>query len=43
MNRTMTSFLSMGAGAFVYHLARQYNMPTKKSMKRIRKRIMKMI
>jgi hypothetical protein len=43
MKRTLTSFLSMGVGAFVYYLASQSNMLKKKSVKKFRKRIMKMI
>lgn len=42
MNRTITSLLSLGAGALMYRMATQMDMPNKRTMKRIRKRVMKM-
>ncbi|WAT20068.1 YrzQ family protein [Bacillus halotolerans] len=42
MNRTMTSILALGAGALVYRMATQSDMLNNRSMKRMRKRMMKM-
>ncbi|MCY8912596.1 YrzQ family protein [Bacillus atrophaeus] len=42
MNKTMTSLLTLGAGALMYRMASQYDMPNKKTMKRMKKRMNKM-
>ncbi|MBZ5749342.1 MULTISPECIES: YrzQ family protein [Metabacillus] len=42
MNRTLTSLVSLGIGAAAYHLARNTNMTSNRSMKKMRKRVMKM-
>ncbi|MCM3161885.1 MULTISPECIES: YrzQ family protein [Metabacillus] len=42
MNRTLTSLITMGVGAAAYHLSRNTNMMNNRSMKKMRKRVMKM-
>ncbi|MBU7593684.1 YrzQ family protein [Metabacillus halosaccharovorans] len=42
MNRTLTSLVSLGLGAVAYHYARNTNMTNNRSMKKMRKRVMKM-
>ncbi|QGQ47365.1 YrzQ family protein [Metabacillus sediminilitoris] len=42
MNRTVTSIVSMGVGAAAYYFARNSNMTSNRSMKKMRRRIMKM-
>ncbi|MGM0874368.1 MAG: YrzQ family protein [Bacillota bacterium] len=42
MNRTVTSLVSLGIGAAAYQLARNTNMISNRSMKKMRKRVMRM-
>lgn len=42
MNRTVTSLVSMGVGAAAYYFARNNNMTNNRSVRKIRKRVMKM-
>ncbi|PGT81907.1 YrzQ family protein [Bacillus sp. AFS040349] len=42
MNRTLTSLITMGVGAAAYHFSRNTNMMNNRSMKKMRKRVMKM-
>ncbi|TXC90043.1 DUF3918 domain-containing protein [Metabacillus litoralis] len=41
MKRTVTSLMSLGLGAAAYHFARNSNMTNNRSMKKMKKRMMK--
>ncbi|MDQ0231538.1 YrzQ family protein [Metabacillus malikii] len=43
MKRTVTSLLSIGLGAAAYHFARNSNLQSNRSMKNMKKRVMKML
>lgn len=42
LNRTMTSLISLGAGALMYYMASQSDMMNKRNMRKLRRRVMKM-
>ncbi|MDQ0224769.1 YrzQ family protein [Metabacillus niabensis] len=42
MNRTITSLVSVGLGAAAYYFARNSNLTSNRSMKKMRNRVMKM-
>ncbi|MGM7721018.1 YrzQ family protein [uncultured Metabacillus sp.] len=42
MNRTVTSLVSLGLGAAAYYVARNTNMTSNRTMRKMRKRVMKM-
>ncbi|MFN2745122.1 MULTISPECIES: YrzQ family protein [Bacillus] len=42
MNRTMTSLISLGAGALMYRMMSQNDMLNRRNMRKLRRRVMKM-
>ncbi|QDZ94742.1 YrzQ family protein [Bacillus altitudinis] len=43
MGKMTSSLLTLGAGALAYHFASRYDMPSKRVMKKMRKRVMRML
>ncbi|MFJ5965419.1 MULTISPECIES: YrzQ family protein [unclassified Bacillus (in: firmicutes)] len=43
MGKMTSSLLTLSAGALAYHLASKYDMPSKRNMKKLRKRVMRML
>ncbi|MFD1736689.1 YrzQ family protein [Bacillus salitolerans] len=39
MNRTLTSLIAMGVGAYAYHKAQERNLMSNRNMKKLRKRM----
>ncbi|MBM6619690.1 YrzQ family protein [Bacillus suaedaesalsae] len=43
MNRTMTTLVALGVGAYAYKMARGNNLMSNRTMKQLRKRVTKMM
>jgi hypothetical protein len=43
MNRTMTSLIAMGLGAYAFHKAQENDLMSNRTMRKLRKRVSKMM
>jgi hypothetical protein len=43
MNRTMTTLVALGVGAYAYHKAQETNMMSSRTMRKLRRRVSKMM